>query len=269
MTARTIDTATKIAGRSHDHAFYRRMPGQSAPLPEQDAKREAVSNSLTQKILMVSAALLIMAVALFFIARLYGESISRGGHTASKQVLEIIISNDVLHVPSNTIRYTSQRRPGPIERLELYLHWPSLSGYSDALRAEFNNSGENSNLIFLTLEPRTMSYDMSGRIAPIYRRFFEGAPADAGNGLVKQALSPDGGFVDEDLYYAANSPYPFAARCLRERSTIGTPFCIRDIHIAKGLMLTYRFHKRFLTSWIDLDHMVRSRVKSMLVAKAG
>ncbi len=257
-----------IAGRSGNASFQRQMPGHIERLAktrmESEKKPERISSKLLKNILLLALTLLIAAIAMFTTAHFFGDSLSRAGHSSSTAGLEMIVGDEYLNVPANKVRFFSQRNSGAHEKLDLYLHWPSLSGYKDSLSADFNDSKDNTNLIFVSIEPRNMSYDMSGRVGPIYTQFFEGKATRSYSGLVKQGLSAKGGFIDEDLYYAASSPYPFATRCVREIAET-TPFCIRDIHIGKNLMLTYRFHQKHLASWIELEQSVRAIMNSMIV----
>ena len=109
-----------------------------------------------------------------------------------------------------------------------------------------------------------MPLDMAGRIGPIYNNFIVGVAVDLGNGLYRQALSAESGYIDEYLAIEQNSPHPFVARCLNETSG-GKPFCIRDIQLGLDLMVTYRFHASLLPEWLELDRAVRETLKSMLV----
>lgn len=258
-----------VAGRSGNASFGRKMPGHIERLAksrmEEANKSEKISASLLKKILITAVTLLIAALAMFASAHFFGDNLSRAGHSSSTAQLEIVIGDEYLKVPANKVRFYNQRNSGAHKKLDLYIHWPSLSGYKDSLSADFNNSTENKNLVFVSIEPRNMSYDMSGRVAPIYTQFFEGQAEPTNTGLVKQALSAKGGFIDEDLYYAASSPYPFATRCVREVAST-TPFCIRDIHIGKNLMLTYRFHQKYLGDWIEMEQSIRALTKSMIVS---
>lgn len=258
-----------LAGRSGNAAFQRKMPGHIERLAKsrmaEANKPEKIRSTILKKIMIIAVTLLIAALAMFAFAHIYGDSISRAGHSTSTAQLEIVIGDEYLKIPANKVRFYSQRHSGAHEKVDLFIHWPSLSGYQDSLSADFNNSTENKNLIFLSIEPRTMSYDMSGRVAPIYVQFFKGNAELTNTGLVKQSLSAQGGFIDEDLYYAASSPYPFATRCVRATETT-TPFCIRDIHVGKNLMLTYRFHQKYLGDWIELEQSIRALTKSMIVS---
>lgn len=257
-----------LVGRNGAANFNRRMPGHIERLAKtrmENEKQQRVRPQFITRFLLVSIGLLVLSLLLYSVAHVFGDQISNAGHSTSTQKLEVIINDDYLTIPKNKVRFQNQRKSGAQQRLDLYMHWPSLSGFSDELNHQFNNAGDNANLIFLSLEPRSMSFDMSGRIGLIYEQFFEGKPHKLDNGLIRQGLSVNGGYIDEDLYYAAASPYPFTARCVREGAS-STPFCLRDIHIGKSLMLTYRFHKKHLHQWIELEQAIRATAKSMIVS---
>jgi len=258
-----------IVRRNGAASFNRKMPGHIERLAktrmENGRKRERVRPGFLKRFFLISLAMLTLSLLMFTAAHFYGDSISKAGHSSSTKEMQIVINGDYLRVPENKIRFNSQRKSAALDRLDLYMHWPSLSGYTDGLNHAFNNSSDNADLIFISIEPRSMSFDMSGRIGLIYEQFFDGKPEKTETGLIRQGLSANGGFIDEDLYYAAASPYPFAARCVREGASTA-PFCLRDIHVGKNLMLTYRLHKKYLPQWIEVEQAVRASMKSMIVS---
>ncbi|MBL4891603.1 MAG: hypothetical protein JKX91_07225 [Rhizobiaceae bacterium] len=212
----------------------------------------------------MSAIALVAAIAMLFVIKSIGSEISQGGHSDSTTLHEIIIGNDVLNVTANMIRFPYQRLSGSSDRLDLYALWPLMSGYSIDHSDAFNAGTDSERIIFLSLEKRSMSQDMAGRVEQIYSQFFEGAAHPTAFGLMRQTLSASSGFVDEDLYLEIDSPYPFATRCVRETSAIGEPYCLRDIFIGRNLSLTYRFHKSLLPEWARMERMVRKLIKLML-----
>lgn len=161
-----------IAGRAGHAAFQRQMPGHIERLAktrmQNENKPEKINTKILKKLTIIAITLLIAAVAMFATAHFFGDSLSRAGHSSSTKNLEIVIGNEYLRVPSNKVRFYSQRSSGAHEKLDLYIHWPSLSGYRDSLSSDFNNSNEDKNLVFISIEPRSMSFDMSGRVTPIY-----------------------------------------------------------------------------------------------------
>ena len=266
----SLRTATSLAARDGNAGIRRRIPNyvNAAQKTAETTEKNSFLPRFAKVLFFASAFLLFVSAGLYFSAEQYGDVVSRGGHSNSTKNFEVVIANNVLRVQENTVRFPKQRRTGVHERMELYLHWPTMSGYSDDLSGAFNNSGTMEELIFLSIEPRSMSFDMSGRLEPIYSLYFSGLAVQDRSGLVRQPLSEAGGFIDEDLYYEADSPYPYAVRCVREVSHIGLPMCMRDIHIGKDLMITYRFNKRYLQDWMHIDQAVRTYSKRLLSSKS-
>jgi hypothetical protein len=257
----TVQEAAMRLGRPATASFDRLMPTRPAPQAE---PRVSSDSGLMRILVVLCAALALLTGAVLLCVHLVGAEIARAGHSADTTTRQIVIGNDVLDVPANMIRFRSQRRASTLERLDLYLLWPEMAGYSEALKGEFNKTVVNPAMLFLTIEPRTMSQDMSGRIEPIYSKFLTGPAIDAGHGLMRRALSADGGFDGEELWYEADSPYPFAARCVRPDEPSATPYCLRDIHMGRGLSVTYRFHQSLIGEWMALDAAVRAQVKRLL-----
>jgi hypothetical protein len=212
----------------------------------------------------VSLLLAGLAAVCVALAAWLGSELSLAGHSDDALPRQIVIGNDVLSVPGNVIRFRDQRREPTATRLDLYFHWPSLSGYSEALDAHFSSQTADASILFVTLEPRQMTLEMSGRLGPLYGKFMTGERFAAGHGLIRAPLSEAAGFVGEAVWYEADSPYPFVARCVGPESG-ATPYCMRDFHIGRGLSATYRFHQSLIPDWRRLDAAVRQRLKSMLV----
>ncbi len=229
--------------------------------PHLDAPRKGQLVKVVMVFCLVVATLVGCA---HLIARYSGAQIARAGHTIKTQLRTVIIGQDVIKIPENMIRYPSQRKLAELQRLDLYLHWPSMGGYSAKLKAVFNKAANNKQIIFVSLEPRFSTLDMTGRIEPIYKQFFIGEATKLGQNLVVHHLDAAAGFVDEASIIQNNSPYPFSARCIMNMSGTTTPYCMRDIHIGNNLSLTYRFHKDLLTDWLALDRALRNKFKAMI-----
>lgn len=218
----------------------------------------------------VVAALAALTLALSLGGRMLGERIAAAGHSDDPRPFEIVIGNDVLAVPGNTIRYQRQRRDGVMSGLDLYLLWPEMEGYSRARAARFNDPALADGLVFVTLSASTMSRDMSGRFAPIYSRLLEPGPPAAGPaGLVRHRLKPEAGYVSEALYVeaAAAGGRPFVVRCLDGPAAglASGGSCQRDIRIGDDLTVLYRFSEALLPRWRALDRAVRDYVAARLL----
>lgn len=256
----THEAALRL-GRPETVSFDRFIPRHR---PKEQEPAATGKGSVLRIVLIVSAGLAVLTCLALLCVRLIGSEIARAGHSDDPSIRQIVMGNDVLNVPGNMIRFRSQRRSSSLVRLDLYLMWPEMAGYSEAMKEEFNRPTINPAILFLTIEPRTMSQDMTGRIPAIYAKFMEGQETDAGFGLKRRGLSAEGGFGGEELWYEADSPYPFAARCVKPGEASATPYCLRDIHVGRDLAVTYRFHQSLIGEWMALDAAIRAQMKRMI-----
>ncbi|MGB3501159.1 MAG: hypothetical protein WBA44_06015 [Mesorhizobium sp.] len=200
-------------------------------------------------------ALLVVAGGISVAGRLAGHSIAMAGHTDDTSFAEVVIGNNVLSAPRNMIRFESARRGGVAERLDLYLRWPDLTGYTNAARDDFNHADNRRNILFVSVSEAMMSRDMSGRYEPIYSALTEPSIEAAPAGLKLRRFTEKSGYVNETLLVgdrAGNEP--FVARCLEgDAAAQSLAPCERDIHIADDLSLSYRFPRELLGDWQKLD----------------
>lgn len=228
--------------------------------------REAISSSFATKLFYVFAVLALLSLGISVGGKWLGRSIALAGHSDDTTRREIVIGNNVLLVPANMIRFDRQRRDGVAERLDLYLRWPGLDGYSDAARDDFNHARGSRNIVFLSLEERIMSRDMSGRLEPIYAPMLKRPGKPGPGGVTLYAFTEKSGYLDEELAVAAGrAGEPFVARCLvEERAAESLAPCERDIHVGDNLSLSYRFPRELLGDWQRLDATIRAKVSALL-----
>jgi len=212
------------------------------------------------------AALALVSVVISVGGRLAGRSIAMAGHTDDVTLAEIVIGNNVISVPRNMIRFESARNGGVAAKLDLYMRWPDMAGYSDASRADFNHAGETPRILFVSIADRIMSRDMSGRFAPIYSQLIEPTGTPGPGGLEIRKFTERSGYRNEILVTAARPGLdPYVARCLEgEAAGQSLAPCERDIHIGDNLSLTYRFPRNLLEEWKALDAAIIARMGVLL-----
>ncbi len=243
------------------------MTRRASAQPQEDLP--LISDRLMLRLTVAGILLVLMTLALSIGGRWLGERMALGGHSESGTMLAVTIGEDRLQIPENTIRFAEQRQSGPTERIDLYLTWPGLLGYSHEQRASFDNTDRPDLLIFLQISQSTMSKDMSGRLEPIYTQLFDGPPEPYGNGLTLHHLKNTSGYGQEVLLTAEPAGrLPFVVRCLLpsagERATSGD--CQRDIHVGRDLTVLYRFSSNLLKDWNHIDAAVASFVDARLDA---
>ncbi|TPJ75552.1 hypothetical protein [Mesorhizobium sp. B2-6-2] len=226
---------------------------------------EVVNSTLMKRVFYIFAALALLSIAISVGGKWLGRSIAMAGYTDDKTVRQIVMGNNLISVPANFIRFDQARRDGIASRLDLYLRYPEMDGYSTAARDDFNHATTRK-IIFLSFEPRMMSRDMSGRFAPIYSALIEKPGTPGPGGTTVYAFSEKSGYLNEVLAVAERpGKDPFVARCLSGPSA-GESLapCERDIQVGDDLSLTYRFPRELLANWPALDAAIAAKVAGIL-----
>lgn len=221
------------------------------------------------KVFLTFVLLALLSVAISIGGRMAGRTIAMAGHTDDLTVHNIVIGKDTLAVPANMIRFDASRRSGAAQRLDLYLNWPLLEGYSNEARDDFNHTGDTRSILFLSFEERMMSRDMSGRLEPIYRSLVEESGRPGPGGLTVYSFSERSGYMDEILIVGdGDTDTPFVARCLSgDASRESLAACERDIHLGNGLSLSYRMPAELAGSWRDVDAAIREKAESFIAKR--
>jgi hypothetical protein len=237
---------------------------QSATLD--DAEVKPIDSAFMMRVFYGFAALALLSLVISAGGKWFGKSIAMAGHTDDATIHEVVIGNDVVAAPANAIRFERARRDGVAERLDLYLHWPDMRGYSPEARDDFNHAGGTRRILFLTFEQRMMSRDMSGRFEPIYNSLIEGPGNPAPGGVTLYEFKADSGYLNEVLAVAPSTgDAPFVARCLSGTSAEESLApCERDIHVGGNLSLTYRFPRELLQGWRSLDAAVLATARTLV-----
>ncbi|NVD41115.1 hypothetical protein HT585_19760 [Ensifer sp. HO-A22] len=227
-----------------------------------------LSGRLVYKIAALVTLLAATTAALSLTGRWFGENLALAGHTSNLTPYDIFIGQDHLRLPANVIRFENQRATSIAERVDLYLTWPALEGYSDDNRHLFNDINRPEALIFLQISQSTMSRDMSGRLEPIYTQVFDGTASSGPGGLTRHDVKAASSYAGETFFTAQREKEPpYVVRCLEPgaNETSTSADCQRDIHVGKDLVVLYRFSRNLLPQWREIDNAVGGFVKSHIV----
>ena len=228
-----------------------------------------ISNRFLYRLTAIVAALAVLTAGISLAGRWYGQRMALAGHTDSTETFLIRIGQDDLRLSANTIRFRDQRHGGAAERVDLYLTWPELEGYSGEKRLHFDDLTRTGSLIFLQLSQSTMSADMSGRLAPIYSQLFAKEESrQTAHGLTMHRLRTDSGYGNEVIFTAPRPGRPdYVVRCLlpAEGQAPTSGDCQRDIHLGSDLTVLYRFSSAILNDWDHIDAAITAFVETRLV----
>lgn len=239
---------------------------QAVSQAQEDLEFTVVRSGFMLKVFYVFAALAVLSAGISLAGQWFGASIAMAGHTDDRTTREIVIGDNVILAPANTIRFERQRVNGVAPRLDLYFRWPQMDGYSRAARGAFNHAEGSRTILFVSLEPRMMSRDMSGRFEPIYKALIAEPPTVGPAGISLYRFSEKSGYLNEELAVAPrDGADPYVARCLTGASAEESLApCERDVDIGDDLSLSYRFPRELLGEWERLDAAVVARAAAML-----
>lgn len=231
-----------------------------------EPKPRAPDATFLVKVFYAFAILAALSVVISIGGKMLGQQIVMAGHTNDTTIREVVIGNNVVAVPANAIRFEGSRRDGVAQRLDLYLRWPDMTGYSTEHSDDFNHAGGSRNIVFLTFEERMMSRDMSGRFEPIYRSLIEEPGERRAGGITVYRFKAKSGYVEETLAVAERpGQEPFVARCFSGTTTTASLApCERDVQLGDGLSLTYRFPLELLANWRAVDAAVLRQATAYL-----
>lgn len=227
---------------------------------------KVVDSSLMLKVFYAFAAMALLSLAITLAGKWFGHEIAMGGHSDDKTIREVVIGNNVIATPSNMIRFEQARRDGVAARLDIYVRYPQMDGYSEAARDAFNNANGSRNILFIAFEDQMMSRDMSGRFAPIYSALIVQPGTPGPGGTTFYDFNEKSGYLGETLVVAERPGHdPFVARCLSgPKAEESLAPCERDILVGENLSLSYRFPSQFLAEWQQLDAAVAATAASMV-----
>ncbi|MDI7864042.1 hypothetical protein MRS76_19015 [Rhizobiaceae bacterium n13] len=226
-----------------------------------------VSNRILFRLAVAVTVFALLTLGIGLASSRIGSTIALGGHTESTELFRITIGQDTIALPANAIRFARQRASAPAERIDLYLAWPDMSGYSATQRQRFNDPGAAQELLFMQLSQSTMSRDMSGRLDPIYSHLFDGAAEPGPHGLTLHRLRPDTGYRDEVMLTATRpGKADYVVRCVlpEDESHASNADCQRDIQVGRDLSVLYRFSSLMLADWQRIDERVQSYFEARL-----
>lgn len=241
------------------------MPGDARRPTAEDERTPLIS---TRFLVIATISVVLLAacsVAISWFGRAYGERLSLAGHSESTDIVNITVGRDEIALPANTIRFEQQRQGGAAERVDLYMLWPEMTGYSSAQRRRFDDLSLSTSLIFLQISQSTMSRDMSGRVEPIYRHLLDAKTTSGPAGLTIHSFKRATGYEGENLLTGTlPDGKTYAIRCLMPKATEDATAsdCQRDIHVGEDLTVLYRFSSRLIGDWAEIDRAVRDYVQS-------
>ncbi|HEY1708300.1 MAG TPA: hypothetical protein VGG10_08530 [Rhizomicrobium sp.] len=173
-----------------------------------------------------------------------------------------------LSVPANYIVYESAREGGERTDLAMEAAMPDYRGYAAKDAAIFASNAADSQVVYLLLREEKLNFSEADRLKRIYMNYVAEPNGSEGPfGLTQYAFRDDSGYHAEDLFVGTTPKGLVVMRCVRFSQSVSNPSCLRDVQIAHGVALTYRFKRAYLSHWREIASGVENLIHGF-IAKA-
>jgi hypothetical protein len=173
--------------------------------------------------------------------------------TSSTEVAALEVGGLKLWIPQNYLRYDSARMGGRRREIALFAMLPDLSGWSNWDAQTFVDDGPRSRLVRMEIREDQSSLAEADKLRRIYLAYVADAkPAPDQFELSRYAFRDESGYHNQDLYVGAIGGGVAVMRCERVTAENTSPNCYREMPLAKGAELTYRFKRSKLSHWREI-----------------
>ena len=178
----------------------------------------------------------------------------------STAVVSLSVGAEKFHIPANYMPYPSARKGGALDQLKLIALLPDLEGYSSGDASEFADDSADSRVIRMNLRSQVVLSEEE-RVARIYMPQVDNQQGRPGPyGLTQYTFLDSSSYRDDELFVGKDDAGVVVLRCTKPMSDTVAPICLRDMPIAKDVGLSYRFKRRHLEDWREIDKRVREMI---------
>ncbi len=191
---------------------------------------------------------------------LFQEQISP---TSRSDIIALKVGGRVLHIPANYLEYESARQGGDRREIALYALLPDMSGWSNWSAQTFTDNSADSPVVEMRIRQDNLNLSEADRLQRVYMGYIVNPRGTAGpHGLKQYAFRADSGYHNEDLFVGQTSTGILVMRCVRLGPDVTSPNCMRDMPVARGVSLFYRFKRAHLSKWREIDESMGKLIAS-------
>ncbi len=183
--------------------------------------------------------------------------------TSRSDIISLSVHGRTFHIPANYLQYASARQGGERREIALFALVPGMSGWSNWNAQTFTGNAPDSPVIFLFIRNEKIGLTETDRFNRVYMGYFSTPHGEPGPyGLTQYRFRVDSGYKNEDLYVGETASGPMVLRCVRLGPQVPSPSCLRDMLIAPGVSLSYRFKRSHLPQWQEIGDGVDKLIAS-------
>ncbi len=193
-------------------------------------------------------------VLLFYLApappALFSEQVSPSSDTGP---VSLEIGGLRLSIPANYLEFSSARRGGPRHEIALFASLPDLKGWSNWDATVFSDNAADSPVLHMTIREERVNLSEAERLEQVYLAYVANPNGTPGPfGLTHYTFRDDSGYRQEELFVGRTPAGPAVLRCVKLSADVPSPSCLRDMRLANGVALSYRFKRAQLEHWREI-----------------
>jgi hypothetical protein len=183
--------------------------------------------------------------------------------TSRGDIIALKVLGHRLYIPANYLEFDSARQGGEKRTIALFALLPEMSGWSNWDAQTFAGNGPDSPIVYMQIHEDKLNLSEADRLRRVYMGYVKdtrGAPGPSD--LTQYDLREDSGYHNEDLLVGKTDKGPMVLLCERNAPDVPSPNCLRDVSIARGLSLSYRFKRAHLSKWREISENIDKLIAS-------
>jgi hypothetical protein len=173
--------------------------------------------------------------------------------TSDSSIVSVEVNGTKFWIPANYTVFDSARHGGIRRDVALFAILPDLAGWSNWNAGDFSDNSAKSPIVYMPIREDRVNLSEEDRMQRIYLAYIvdpKGAPGPFG--LTQYTFSKDSGYRAEDLFVGHTDSGLMILHCEKPGPDNPSPNCTRDLHVAKGVSVPYRFKRSKLSHWHEI-----------------
>lgn len=171
-----------------------------------------------------------------------------------RKLVHVELEDVELLIPSNLVARVKKPPLGGVRQVDMEIPWPFDPTAKIPPPEEVT---DHTNQLFLTFMPTPNELSETERFEGIYRPYVARGPVKMQAGLNRFSFSTSSPYADIEYYIGTIGASTIYIKCELRASSLGPQLCSHTLQSSPKTSLRYRFARRHLAQWREIDHTAR------------
>lgn len=172
----------------------------------------------------------------------------------TQRLMHVALEDVELLIPSNLVARVKKRTLGGVRQVDMEIPWPFDPTVRTPPPEEVT---DRTNQLILTFMPTPAELTAPERFQGIYRPYIAPGPTKMQAGLERYSFSTNSPYADIEYYVGRIGSSTIYIKCELRASSLGPQLCGHTLKSSPRTSLRYRFARRHLAQWREIDHTAR------------